>query len=268
MRPPLSSVATRLFARSVHSRQLPSGRSSTSHGAWSVVIGGSGSTAINLSTATGVYYPTTVRSNDGGDTVQGALNWVDSGVGFVPGSGADVVQVGGSSWIRLADGVTQPRASDTVVVSIVSDTAVTAGVVLATRFSKPPPVAGGLMAAVLRLDCSDGKAALEALSNIGAGNIAVTGKVSGTFNVGDVVTLVINGNNYVATAGAKDANGGAFAGPVSALVARGVRFEVCEITLKNRSLKKEQFSLDADFTPSGVVRIAKLQRQGAAYIKP
>jgi intracellular sulfur oxidation DsrE/DsrF family protein len=68
--------------------------------------------------------------------------------------------------------------------------------------------------------------------------------------------------------GAKDPNGSEFAGPVSALVARGVKFEICEITLKNRNLKKEQFIQEATFTPSGVVRIAKLQKQGAAYIKP
>ena len=56
---------------------------------------------------------------------------------------------------------------------------------------------------------------------------------------------------------------------VSALKARGVRFEVCEITLRNRSLKKEQFSLDSEFTPSGVVRIGQLQsREKFAYIKP
>jgi intracellular sulfur oxidation DsrE/DsrF family protein len=68
--------------------------------------------------------------------------------------------------------------------------------------------------------------------------------------------------------GAKDVNGGAFAGPVAALVARGVSFEVCEITLKNRNLKKEQFLQEANFTPSGVVRITKLQLAGQAYIKP
>ncbi|MFN0184159.1 MAG: DsrE family protein [Aquabacterium sp.] len=68
--------------------------------------------------------------------------------------------------------------------------------------------------------------------------------------------------------GAKDANGGAFAGPVSALVARGVRFEICEIMLRNRNLKRDQFIQEAEFTPSGVVRIAKLQKEGAAYIKP
>jgi intracellular sulfur oxidation DsrE/DsrF family protein len=68
--------------------------------------------------------------------------------------------------------------------------------------------------------------------------------------------------------GAKDTNGSAYAGPVAALVARGVRFEICEITLRNRNLKKEQFIQEAEFTPSGVVRLAKLQKQGAAYIKP
>ena len=68
--------------------------------------------------------------------------------------------------------------------------------------------------------------------------------------------------------GAKDRNGGDYAGPVAALKARGVKFEVCEITLKNRELKKDAFLQEVDFTPSGVVRLAKLQKQGYAYIKP
>ena len=56
---------------------------------------------------------------------------------------------------------------------------------------------------------------------------------------------------------------------VSALKARGVTFEVCEITLANRKMKKEQFSFDATFTPSGVVRIGRLQsRENYAYLKP
>jgi uncharacterized protein len=60
-----------------------------------------------------------------------------------------------------------------------------------------------------------------------------------------------------------------YASLVSALKARGVKFEVCEITLKNRNLTKNQFILDAEFTPSGVARIAQLQsREKFAYIKP
>ena len=60
-----------------------------------------------------------------------------------------------------------------------------------------------------------------------------------------------------------------YASLVSALKARGVKFEVCDITLKNRNLKREQFIMDAEFTPSGVVRIGQLQlREKFAYIKP
>ena len=67
---------------------------------------------------------------------------------------------------------------------------------------------------------------------------------------------------------AKDKSGTEYAPLVAGLKARGVRFEVCEITLKNRGLKKEQFVQEADFTPSGVVRVTKLQREGFAYLKP
>ena len=60
-----------------------------------------------------------------------------------------------------------------------------------------------------------------------------------------------------------------YASLVSALKARGVRFEVCEITLRNRNLRKDQFTMDAEFTPSGVAKIGQLQsRERYAYIKP
>ena len=69
--------------------------------------------------------------------------------------------------------------------------------------------------------------------------------------------------------GAKTTNNQDFAALVGDLMARGVKFEICEITLKNRHLKKEQFILGPTFTPSGVVRIAKLQaEEHYAYIKP
>ena len=69
--------------------------------------------------------------------------------------------------------------------------------------------------------------------------------------------------------GAKTANGQEFASLVQDLENRGVVFEICEITLKNRNLKKEQFIMGPTFTPSGVQRIASLQaREHYAYIKP
>jgi intracellular sulfur oxidation DsrE/DsrF family protein len=56
---------------------------------------------------------------------------------------------------------------------------------------------------------------------------------------------------------------------ISALKGDGVSFEVCEITMKRRNLNKDQFVMDADFVPSGVVRLTELQtREHYAYIKP
>jgi len=69
--------------------------------------------------------------------------------------------------------------------------------------------------------------------------------------------------------GAKTTNNQDFSALVGDLMARGVKFEICEISLKNRNLKKEQFILGPTFTPSGVVRIARLQaNEHYAYIKP
>ncbi|MBL8333207.1 MAG: DsrE family protein [Rubrivivax sp.] len=83
------------------------------------------------------------------------------------------------------------------------------------------------------------------------------------------VTVVTHANGVdFLMEGAKDPQGNPIAGLVAALANRGVKFEICEITLRNRNLKKEQFLQEADFTPSGVVRITKLQLQGSAYIKP
>lgn len=85
-----------------------------------------------------------------------------------------------------------------------------------------------------------------------------------------IVVTHANGVDFLME-GAKDAKNANidYAALVSALKSRGVKFEICEITLKNRKLNKDQFILDAEFTPSGVVRVAQLQnREGFAYIKP
>jgi intracellular sulfur oxidation DsrE/DsrF family protein len=85
------------------------------------------------------------------------------------------------------------------------------------------------------------------------------------------ITVVTHANGVdILMDGGKDQKINVEYGPlVGALKSRGVRFEVCEITLKNRNLKKDQFTLDADFTPSGVARIADLQfKNNFAYIRP
>jgi intracellular sulfur oxidation DsrE/DsrF family protein len=68
---------------------------------------------------------------------------------------------------------------------------------------------------------------------------------------------------------AKDANGNRYEDLVEQLKMRGVRFEVCEITLRNRKLAKDQFIADTTYVPSGVAEVTRLQqREGYAYLKP
>jgi hypothetical protein len=50
--------------------------------------------------------------------------------------------------------------------------------------------------------------------------------------------------------------------------ARGVKFEVCEITLQNRNLKREQFIQEADFTPRAWCGSPSCRSRATAYIKP
>lgn len=136
---------------------------------------------------------------------------------------------------------------------VLAKTAVTAALVIA---------AGGVQAqdaVVYHID--DAKAqAVKALRNI-------RNHIDTDTSAKITVVTHANGVDFLME-GAKDSAGGDFAGPVAALVSRGVTFEVCEITLKNRKLARDQFLQEAGFTPSGVVRLAKLQKSGAAYIKP
>ena len=69
--------------------------------------------------------------------------------------------------------------------------------------------------------------------------------------------------------GAKDKNGNKYEDLVEQLKTRGVQFDVCEITLRNRKLDKSQFIAYSTFVPSGVAEITRLQQQeGYAYLKP
>lgn len=69
--------------------------------------------------------------------------------------------------------------------------------------------------------------------------------------------------------GAKDKNGNPYNIPVELLKAKGVQFDVCNITLRNRKLDKSKFIPEASFVPSGVAEITRLQqREGYAYLRP
>jgi intracellular sulfur oxidation DsrE/DsrF family protein len=68
---------------------------------------------------------------------------------------------------------------------------------------------------------------------------------------------------------AKDASGNKYEDLVERLKQRGVQFDVCDITLRNRKLTRAQFIEYATFVPSGVAEVTRLQqREGYAYLRP
>jgi intracellular sulfur oxidation DsrE/DsrF family protein len=69
--------------------------------------------------------------------------------------------------------------------------------------------------------------------------------------------------------GAKDRNGNPYNVRVEELKSQGVKFDVCDITLRNRKMTRGQFIPEATFVPSGVAEITRLQqREGYAYLRP
>ena len=68
--------------------------------------------------------------------------------------------------------------------------------------------------------------------------------------------------------GAEDKNGNPYEGTVAQLVAKGVEFRVCKITLERRHIDPKKVIPEAKLVPSGVVEVTKLQQEGYAYLKP
>jgi hypothetical protein len=69
--------------------------------------------------------------------------------------------------------------------------------------------------------------------------------------------------------GATNKGGNPYNIRVEELKQRGVEFDVCEITLRNRKIARSKFIPEATFVPSGVAEITRLQqREGYAYLRP
>jgi hypothetical protein len=69
--------------------------------------------------------------------------------------------------------------------------------------------------------------------------------------------------------GAADKNGNPYQLQVQELSAKGVQFEICNVTLTNRKVDKNKVIPEAKVVSSGVVEIARLQaREGYVYLKP
>ena len=69
--------------------------------------------------------------------------------------------------------------------------------------------------------------------------------------------------------GAMDKDGNPYNIAVEKLIAKGVTFDICNITLVRRKIDPKTALPGVKFVPSGVVEVARLQAQeGYVYIKP
>ena len=51
------------------------------------------------------------------------------------------------------------------------------------------------------------------------------------------------------------------------LMKKGIRFVVCENTIKNRQIKPEELIPETEYVPAGIAEIVERQEQGWSYIK-
>lgn len=54
---------------------------------------------------------------------------------------------------------------------------------------------------------------------------------------------------------------------VKQLIEKGVRFVVCENTMKQRNIGKAEFIPEVEYTPAGIVELVEQQERGWMYIK-
>ena len=59
-----------------------------------------------------------------------------------------------------------------------------------------------------------------------------------------------------------------FTDQVAGLANRGVKFEICGVTLKRLNIDSAKINENADIVPSGVAQVAHLQQEGYLYVKP
>lgn len=83
------------------------------------------------------------------------------------------------------------------------------------------------------------------------------------------IVLVSNGSGVLAMVeGARDPAGGEYSARIHNLMARGVQFQVCEISLRAKKIDPASLVLNTTLVPSGVVQLGHLQQLGYGYIRP
>lgn len=68
--------------------------------------------------------------------------------------------------------------------------------------------------------------------------------------------------------GSRDKKGNSFNDQVASLAGRGVKFYICNNTIRGKKIDESKINLHAKKVPSGVAEVAHLQQLGFKYVKP
>jgi len=83
-----------------------------------------------------------------------------------------------------------------------------------------------------------------------------------------IVVVTHSGGALALVEGETDSKGNSFDAPVASLANRGVKFQICNNTIRGKEIDRNRINLNAEIVPSGVAQVAHLQQQGYVYVKP
>jgi intracellular sulfur oxidation DsrE/DsrF family protein len=84
----------------------------------------------------------------------------------------------------------------------------------------------------------------------------------------DIIVVTHSGGALALVDGESDSRGNTFEGDIAALANRGVKFQICNNTIKGKGIDRNKINLNAEVVPSGVAQLAHLEQQGYVYVKP
>jgi len=115
---------------------------------------------------------------------------------------------------------------------------------------------------VYHVNYSDAKRAIGAMRN-------AQNHINALGEDGYEIRFVLHGNGVELLRSVANENPDA-AGRIDSLRSQGVKFNICQNTLKGRKIALEDlyFAEQVDVVPSGVAEIGKLQQQGYVYLRP
>ena len=84
----------------------------------------------------------------------------------------------------------------------------------------------------------------------------------------EIIAVAHAGGAYMLVDGAQDKKGRTFNSYIAKLSDRGVKFQICANTIRNKKIPKDKINLHAMTVPSGAAQIVHLQQEGYIYVKP